>query len=692
MQKIGKSLKISLATILFLQLFIQFPFLSSSRLIQDNNSLKVHAEDDWDDEDWDDEDWDDDWADWDDEDWEENWDDEDSSSDNTASLKQINSNIQARAQKLNKQSRSGAKKEVRREYIEDLEEFDFLKEFKKDEGKILVSRDETLNALFNVYGEELRGLNPEDPKDRKEINKLLEIIGTPTKTPKTKRQREIVYDDDVKINFSARNISIRDAFATLARISGKSITVSGSIQERDVISVIEINDEPFTKAFFSMVQAAGVDFTVTGDTYTILRRTGNSQTKIFAMNPTEVDINLPILERVTDLSYDNEDLNSIIKDLTNRYGIDIVMTATPTERITTRVRDVNVEEALTLLLSGSPFEFTRTGDTFVIYNKVNMNFSLDKKMVLFPIKYLEAKSVSSLLPEQLKSLVKVSEEQNSLIAEGSKEELLQLFKYLRIVDAPIHQVELDVHIVEILKSLDNSRSLINDTLRVFTVGQFGSIAQGSGNAIEANFGVDNWDFGQDTLSVFQNSPTFSRKRNYAQVKVSQKLMVASGKSAKLSFDENRNVVLGQGAAAGTTGVVQNQQIQRIQAGTSMDITPIVGDNGVITLKVDVEVSENSGDTSSQNVPAVTTSRSLSSEVQVLDHETIAIGGLFQDNNSVGGAEIPILGNIPILGSLFGNRTKSKTARELIVLITPHQRTQKRIDNEDEEVYVQAEAN
>jgi len=538
-----------------------------------------------------------------------------------------------------------------------------------------------LENLYSQYGDILSGLNPDNPKDLKEIEKLIEIVGIP------KRERKVqaptvkkAPKDDPMVNFSARSIPIRDAFATLARVSGKSITVSGQIQDRDFISVVEINNQPFTQAFLSLVEAADVDFSVGGDNYTILKKRGARTTALKAdINSTDVDLSLPLEERYADLIYDNEDLSSIIKDLANKYGVDVVMTANPTERITLRVRGVNIEDAFSLVFAGSQFQFTRRDDTFVVYSATNKNFSLDRKTVLFPLKYLEAQNANKLLPAELKSLVQVSDNQNAFIAEGSKAELTKLFDFIRTIDKPIPQVELNVKLIEVSQNFLKSNKIFQDS---FSIGKLGKIV-GSGT-----FGLD-MDLSSDEWGVFQNRPSFKQQTKNNQLKVNQRLLVTSGKSAKINFDQDINVILNAADPAGQTiGVVQNQRIQRITAGNSMDITPVVGGGGVVTVKIDVEVSAN-GTLNDQGIPGQTLRRRISSEVQVIDNETIAIGGLFDDKKGQDSSnQIPLLSRLPVLGNLFKNNSKNKDLTELIILITPKVRT----GEETEQIYVQAQGN
>lgn len=580
---------------------------------------------------------------------------------------------------------------------------DKLQKEKEDSEKKFIQLASTFNRtkedfqkLYSQYGDQLIGLNPDNPKDLAEIEKFIEIVGIPKSERKAKpksSKASIKPAYDPVVNFSARNIATRDAFATLARVSGKSIVVSGSIQDRDLVSVVEVNKQPFSQAFLSLVDAADVDFTVSGDTYTILKKNAQRQN---SLNPnslvsSNVDLDSPIDDRVSDLIYDNQDLSGIVKDVANKYGVDVMMTATPTEKVTLRVRGVTVTEAFDLIFSGSQFNYVRKGDTFVVYSSANKNFSLDRKTILFPIKYLEAQVASQLLPAELKPLVQVSANQNAFIAEGSKEDLTKLYEFLRTIDKPVPQVELNVQLVEVAKSFLRANSALQEP---FVVGRLGSLTKqtnikdgvASTSLINSGFGSA---FSSRNLQIFSRNPTYQQNSSNNSIKVNQRLLVTSGKSAKINLDNDVNIVLGSGDAAsgGTAGVVQNQRLQRVTAGNSMNITPIVGGGGVITVKIEVEVSANGAINAKSGVPATTVRRRVSSEVQVLNHETIALGGLFDDTNTDATTqEIPLLSKIPVIGHLFANSSKEKKLTELLILITPHIRG----SDDVEEVFLEAE--
>ena len=363
------------------------------------------------------------------------------------------------------------------------------------------------------------------------------------------------------------------------------------------------------------------------------------------------------------------------------YGVDIILTAQPTERVTVKLKDVNIDEALTLVLAGSQFKHTKSGEAYVLYNSANKNFSLYNETAFIPLNFIDVKEVLKLLPEDLKKLSKSSEKQNALIADGSAEDINKLRNFIKTVDQPIPQVELDVKLVELSESLNRALTPYADTFSLGRVGRnvvdaaaFNPTNPNDNSEIFSGAGF-NLNLDDDEFQIFSNRPTYSQNSANAQIKVSQKLLVTSGKSAQINFDQDINVVLNAANPNGggqAIGVVQTQQIQAITAGNSLSITPIVGHGGIITVEVEVEVSANGDVNPNTGVPTNTTRRRITSEVQIPNHKTIVIGGIFDDQKTRSTSnEIPILSRIPIIGNLFGNTSRAKTQTELMILITPH---------------------
>ena len=493
------------------------------------------------------------------------------------------------------------------------------------------------------------------------------------------------------ITFSARNIPAKDAFATLAKISGRSITVGSDIRDDELISVIEIQNQNFEEAFFSLVDAAMVNYTTTGNSYTIIKSGSANPIMIFGLGASSIDKSLPLLERKADISYDNQDLGTLLKDLANKYGIDLVLTSTPTERVSCRVRSVNIEEALDLVLSGTSFDYTIVGEnkaTYVIYNRLNKNFTVGQESRMFPLMNLEAMDVQQLLPVEVRTNVRISNDQNSIIADGSQNDLKRIEEFLARIDKPLPQVELELKLIEVQKSAAQDLQLFLSGGS--SIGNFSKFplkdirktgaTDDAGNPIAGDHirtgSVTVFDFSLDTWKLFNNKLTYLETAGLAEIRAYPKLVSLSGRTAMINIDQDTNLVLGTasgGQGGQPIGVVQTQQLQRITAGTALSITPIVGAGGLITAKIQIEVSDNSGISESQNgvkVPKTTTRRRINADVQVRNGETVAIGGLIIDNSATDRKGLPFITRIPILNNFGSNRNHSKTQSELIVLITP----------------------
>jgi pilus assembly protein CpaC len=108
-------------------------------------------------------------------------------------------------------------------------------------------------------------------------------------------------------------------------------------------------------------------------------------------------------------------------------------------------------------------------------------------------------------------------------------------------------------------------------------------------------------------------------------------------------------------------------------GVKLKFTPVVLGNGTIRLKVQPEVSEldysNAVQFNGYVAPGLTT-RTVVTTVEMGEGQTFAIAGLL--NNSVNAASnvTPILGDLPIIGTLFRSMSYQRNETELVVLVTP----------------------
>lgn len=117
------------------------------------------------------------------------------------------------------------------------------------------------------------------------------------------------------------------------------------------------------------------------------------------------------------------------------------------------------------------------------------------------------------------------------------------------------------------------------------------------------------------------------------------------------------------------GGTSTQQVEFLESGTVLEFRPFVCRDGMIRMELHPEQSEGEiVDTT--NLPTKSTTEILTN-IMVKDGQTIVLGGLFKEETSLGRNQVPILGDIPVIGELFRGVADESQRVELIVLITPH---------------------
>ncbi|MBN1422723.1 MAG: type II secretion system protein GspD [Planctomycetes bacterium] len=166
----------------------------------------------------------------------------------------------------------------------------------------------------------------------------------------------------------------------------------------------------------------------------------------------------------------------------------------------------------------------------------------------------------------------------------------------------------------------------------------------------------------------------------ATIKARPKLLTLDGRRNILHVGQEVPVFDEQAVTTDVTGGNFAQQIRRVSrqyVGITLNMEPrIVGeDNKEVSLNLEIVMNElgnrvfvDSADL--MGVPTVVTRRFLG-QARVQNHRPIILGGLINEEESQSTNKIPIIGDIPYLGTLLSRTVKSKDRTELIVIITPH---------------------
>ena len=127
-----------------------------------------------------------------------------------------------------------------------------------------------------------------------------------------------------------------------------------------------------------------------------------------------------------------------------------------------------------------------------------------------------------------------------------------------------------------------------------------------------------------------------------------------------------------GSTIGTSGVTV-QTIERLPVGIRLAITPQISEGKYMNLNIVTEVSNTTpapADLNTQDFGIATQTRTADSSVIVRDGQTIVIGGLVSDRESIIVQKTPLLGDIPWIGNLFKFKSKQSQKLNLMILLTP----------------------
>ena len=162
-----------------------------------------------------------------------------------------------------------------------------------------------------------------------------------------------------------------------------------------------------------------------------------------------------------------------------------------------------------------------------------------------------------------------------------------------------------------------------------------------------------------------------RQNDLARVLAEPNLVTVSGQEASFLAGGSFPIPVAQGGGSGSGAAIS---IEYRDYGVKLKFIPVVLGNGRIRLKMSPEVSDldyANGVTLNNFVVPGTTQRNLTTTVELADGQTLAVAGLLNSSIASDKSVTPLLGDLPVVGSLFRSVRYQKKDTELVVLVTPH---------------------
>ena len=282
--------------------------------------------------------------------------------------------------------------------------------------------------------------------------------------------------------------------------------------------------------------------------------------------------------------------------------------------------------------------------------------------------------------------------QNTIIANGTEEDLIFVEKIINEVDLPVEQVLIEAIIVKATDTFQEElgarlggaanipliRGQVGEGIRDIRGTQVGPGQANSGSAETQSFATaaDTDSYNQDRITDFSiANPTLGlgiiADIGFAQIKGEIFTMQSEGltktiDNPKVFVLNNQEAKITSGTQIAYIGTGDNAGVELVDAALELTVTPqIVGDGNILII---LSVSNNSPSGSGSNPPISTLE--IDTSLIVKDGDVVVIGGVFSNTESQSESKVPILGDIPFLGRLFRSDAKVDNQEQVLIFIAP----------------------
>lgn len=423
------------------------------------------------------------------------------------------------------------------------------------------------------------------------------------------------------------------------------------------------------------------------------------------------------------LNFQNIEVRSLLQVIADFTNFNIVTSDTVTGALTLRLKDVPWDQALQIIMDAKGLGMRKTGSVLWIAPKDEIDARTKKdfeaaqaiqkleplKTQAFQLNYAKAADIVNQLTLSSGGSgggggTRFLSERGSAISEprtnqlfvtdtpGKIEEVRQL---LASLDVAVRQVLIEARIVEARDTFGRSLGvrLGGTDLRANRGGDGGygiggnnrvafgtsynnavaSSGAGGSTATDGNFvnlpaSLSNVNtVGSFALSIFNSAANRFLTLELSAMEADGKGRIVS--SPRIITADQTKALIEQGTEYPYSVTAPNgaTTLAFKKAVLKLEVTPQITPEGSIILDLDVN-KDSRGETTTQGVAIDT--KHIKTQILIENGGTVVIGGIFEMEETNQENKIPVLGDVPVVGNLFKNRTKESSKREMLVFITP----------------------
>lgn len=402
------------------------------------------------------------------------------------------------------------------------------------------------------------------------------------------------------------------------------------------------------------------------------------------------------------LDFQNIDTRTLLAVLADFAEMNVVISDSVRSSTTLRLKDVPWDQALDITLKQSGLSMRKSGNVIMIAPSEELatkeKLELEAKQQIselepvrtesFQMKYQKAADVQKILGDKTQQIlskrgsVVLDPRTNTLFVQDTPSKLEEIRKLINQIDVAVKQVMIESRIVEATDTFSKklgARLGIQDRRDVGTgskIGVSGNLTDSSALALGAvpAGGVGNLNLSLPVAGGGAFALTLLNKATGNLINLEISALQSDGRGKIIS--NPRVITTDQMEATIESGV----EIPYLQASSS-GATSVAFKKAVLSLKVkpqitpddniimDLKVNKDSRGTDTIAGPAIDT-KQISTQVLVENGGTVIIGGIYEQTIREDVSKVPLLGDIPVLGVLFKNKSNVDDKRELLIFVTP----------------------
>ncbi len=371
------------------------------------------------------------------------------------------------------------------------------------------------------------------------------------------------------------------------------------------------------------------------------------------------------------------DIRDVLKSIATTAGVVIIPDEIIAGTVTAVLDKVPLDTALDIILAGTSYVVKKTPYYYLVASAgvADPAFPAVSETRRVKMNYIGSDIALGLLSPVFRPYIQAETGTHTVLITAPANLVSRIVSDLKEIDQPPRHVMLDARIVVM-----ESSNLLNLGVEwgwpKIRMGVFGSDFQGGGDA-DLQFG-GNWPWGVQIGytpdAVFTDSLLLTlnllAQNGEADIVSNPQVLAQDGRQAELNVMNEEYYYLSAPERVG--GFYTEAQLETIEAGTNLQITPRIGDNNDITLEIAAEVSDvvSRGEQNQGTMPLVTvTRRRATNTVRIRDGGTVALAGLTENRTVQTNKRVPGLSRLPLVGKLFKNKSNQQASREIAVFIT-----------------------